>query len=105
MKFTPKAHENKSEREFEMYSYLNAIDDENVEKLGFATVHYYQEWNNEYMVMVFSRFEEDLIDAFNRGCFNYTSKQGAANGLILFRNFVSTLAPTAGLLPPFFRSI
>lgn len=93
MKFTPKVHKNKSDQEFEMYTYLNAIDDTNVEKFGLATVYYYNEWNKEYMVMVFPRFEEDLIDALNRGCFNYTIKQGAANVLILFRNFVSTLAP------------
>lgn len=89
MKFTQNIHKNESDREFEMYTYLNAIDNPEVEKFGFSAVHYYNEWNNEYMVMVFSRFEEDLINAMNRGCFNCTLKQGAANSLILFRNFVS----------------
>lgn len=89
MKFTQNIHKNESDREFEMYTYLNAIDNTEVEKFGFSAVHYYNEWNNEYMVMVFSRFEEDLINAMYRGCFNCTLKQGAANSLILFRNFVS----------------
>lgn len=93
MKFTQKIHKNESDREFEMYTYLNAIDSPEVEKFGFAAVHYYKEWNKEYMVMALSRFEEDLIDALNKGCFNYSSKQGAVNSLILFRNFVSTSAP------------
>lgn len=92
MKFTQKIHKNESDREFEMYTYLNAIDDPAVEKFGFSAVHYYNDWNNEYMIMVFSRFEEDLIDASNRGRFNHTLKQSAANSLILFRNFVSIIA-------------
>lgn len=52
MKFSPVERSiRNSRREYEIYTYLNAIDDPNIEIYGIPTIYYYGTWNNEYTMM------------------------------------------------------
>lgn len=74
-------------REYEIYSYLKAVDNPKIERFGIPNVYYYNEWNG-HMIMVFSYFGDgDLIDGFGKGHF---FEDRYINSLILFREFVSS---------------
>lgn len=45
MKFTPSESSNFAKKEYEMYSYLNAINRPEVEAYGIPAVYYYGEWD------------------------------------------------------------
>lgn len=91
IKFVKNENMKQIEREYEILSYLNAIHNPNVEKYGIPAVYDYSEWQN-CIYMVFSLFEFHLIDAVQKGSFNYTTQDNhkALNNLILFKDFVST---------------
>ncbi|XP_031630080.1 casein kinase I-like isoform X2 [Contarinia nasturtii] len=83
MKFTnntPKAKAN-SDREFEMYWYLDAVDKPSVEKYGISPIYYYNKWG-PHILTVMSLFD----------CHLYKKSTEIAtepiNTLILFRDFV-----------------
>lgn len=59
IKFINKKNMVNAKREYEMYSYLNAIDNPNVEKYGISAVYYYGEWN-DFIVTAFTELKETL---------------------------------------------
>lgn len=92
IKFVKNENLKQIEREYEIFSYLDAIKNPDVEKYGIPTVYGFNEWQN-CVYIVISLFEFDLIDAVQRGNFNYTLQDShkALNSLILFKDFVSAL--------------
>lgn len=91
LKFVEKHNRFISDREFQMYGYLNAIEDgEMVDKFGISKLHYYQEWKG-YMLTVLSLFDGGDLDDLNR-YFDYKNANLAVNSLLLFRDFVSISA-------------
>lgn len=87
MKFTPSHDENFAIREYEMYTYLNAIDNETVEVYGIPSVYYFGKWNN-YVLMGIS-----LLDTTSDRIFK-TNKINELDILIMFREFVSITEPS-----------
>lgn len=89
MKFVDIEHIESANREFEIYAYLDAINNTKVEEHGFPTIYYYNVWEM-HIVMVMSFFEGgDLIDKMRKGFFkNPTEEIKSIDSLILFRNFV-----------------
>lgn len=90
IKFVKKENLEQIEREYKIYSYLDAIENPDVEKYGIPTAYGYNEWQH-CVYMAISLFEFDLIDAVRKGSFNYTlhDNHKALNSLILFKDFVS----------------
>lgn len=82
-----------SEREFAMYSYLQAMEKPGtLERFGFADVYYYTEWKGYYL-LVLSYFDDGYLCSNSKKPFLKTDVgNDTINGLLLFRNFVSTLA-------------
>lgn len=80
-----------SEREFAMYTYLQAFDkSESLQKFGFADVYYYTEWEGYYLI-VLSYFDSGyLCSKTKKNFFKTDVSNDTINGLLLFRNFVST---------------
>lgn len=84
------AHEQYAKREYEMYTYLDAIDKPEIENLGFCSIYYFGKWNDDYMLMAMTLLTDgDLDDKAEEGFFKDSIENQAINSLILFRNFVS----------------
>lgn len=82
MKFTPLIHEEKAKREYEIYTYLNAIDNPIVEEYGIPSVYYYDTWKTYTLI---------VITLFDPG-FELRVRFGRINNLdllIMCREFVS----------------
>lgn len=93
MKFVLDEYRNTTEREFQIFTYLNAINRTDIERFGFPAVYYYNDWNG-YILTVISYFDGgDLVDRRNKGFFqNPSSESESIDSLILFRNFVSAIS-------------
>lgn len=52
MKFTPFEKGAMAEREYEMYTYLNAINNPNVERYGIPAVYYDGTWNDHVLMAI-----------------------------------------------------
>lgn len=90
LKFMKMANEQDAKKEYEMYSYLDAIDKPEIEKLGFCSIYYFGKWNEDYMLMAMSLLTDgDLDDKASEGYLDDSVGNQAINSLILFRNFVS----------------
>lgn len=82
MKFVHSDNIHSACREFDMYWYLDAINKTNVERYGFSTVYYFNQWGY-YVLTIFSLFECDLKNKMKHHTFQ------PVDNLILFRDFVS----------------
>lgn len=78
IKFTPLTNREKAETEYEMYWYLDAVNNTDVEKNGIPAVYYYGTWN-DYMVMAIT-----LLDSVSD-----KHKLNDVDVLIIAREFVS----------------
>lgn len=97
------ANEQDAKREYEMYSYLDAIDKPEIEKFGFCSIYYFGKWNEGYMLMAMSLLTDgDLEDKAKLGFFEDSVENQAINSLILFRNFVSVVTITTKHFPRIF---
>lgn len=86
MKFVLKKNDKTMEQEYRMFTYLEAIDNEPVEKFGIPVVFYYGEFlNGNFIVMALSSFEHSLLEKANEGHF----LKHPINSLILLKQFVS----------------
>lgn len=84
MKFTLLADKKAADEEYEMFSYLHAINRSDVEKYGIPAVYYYGEWD-QLKIMGVSILDNDLEKLVD-------SKQifeSDANILLVLRDFVS----------------
>lgn len=82
MKFTPSKRADVAAREYEMYTYLNAINNTDVERYGIPTVYYYGTWKDNILIAV------TLLDpAFNKKSKDRELQE--VDILITFREFVS----------------
>lgn len=86
MKFTDMKFVDSCDLEYAMYTFLDAINNTNVEKYGFPAIYYFNEWNQHYILTVFSFL--DGGDAYDR-LIKTNHFAEPLNSLILFRNFVS----------------
>lgn len=84
MKFTPVANKKAADEEYEMFSYLHAINNSEVEKYGIPAVYYYGEWE-ELIMMGFSLLEYDL----NELVVSEQFFESDVNALLVLRDFVS----------------
>lgn len=93
MKFTTIKNRDESDREFEIYSYLDAIDNELVEQFGICNIYYYgdwtSEWNTKFKLMIFTYLSGNLAWPARQDYFNSSIGKNGLNTLILFRDFVS----------------
>lgn len=81
-----------SEREFAMYTFLQAMEKpETLEKFGFADVYYYTEWEGYYLLAL-SYFDSGDNPKEKKQFFKTDVGKDTINGLLLFKNFVSTFA-------------
>lgn len=96
MKFSAMENKNESDREYEMYSYLGAIDNESVEQFGLCNIYYYGDWKNEwdieFKLIIFTYLSGNLGQWARAGYFNSAIGKNGLNTLILFRDFVSGFA-------------
>lgn len=91
MKFVLNDFRNNTEREYQIFTYLNAINRPEIERFGFPALYYSNDWKG-YILMVISYFDGgDLVRRRNKGFFqNPSSESKSIDSLILFRNFVSS---------------
>lgn len=80
MKFVCEKNANLAKREYDVYTYLNAIFNPDVERYGIPSIYYYNRYG-EYQLMVLSLFECNLL--------NKESAIQVIDNLIVFRDFVS----------------
>lgn len=59
IKFIYKSNVEYAQREYEMYSYMKAINETNVQKYGITAVYYYDTWEN-FIVTAYPDLEETL---------------------------------------------
>lgn len=86
IKFTPLEDKKQAMREYEIYSYLLAIDNPIAELFGVPSVYYFDRFEN-YMIMAMTLLEP----TFNQKCKNHELEFGDI--LIIFREFVSKPMP------------
>lgn len=84
VKFTPLAEKKAADEEYEMFSYLHAINNPEVEKCGIPAVYYYGEWE-QLIMMGFSILENDLDKLVDSKQFF----ESDVNVLLVLRDFVS----------------
>lgn len=84
MKFTPLAEKKAADEEYEMSSYLHAINNPEVEKYGIPAVYYYGEWD-QLIMTGFSLLDNDLVKLVDSKEFF----ESDVNVLLVLRNFVS----------------
>lgn len=82
MKFTSSEYEAEATREFEIYSYLNAVKNSSVEAFGIPTVYYCGRWNG-YFLMAITSLDSEIQKKSNEG------KVNNVDVMIIFREFVS----------------
>lgn len=82
MKFTS-SHDYKCEakREYKIYSYLNAINNTDIERLGIPSVYYFGKWN-DYILMATTLLDETFNKRIHAKHVNETDL------LIICREFV-----------------
>lgn len=74
------------EREYRMFTYLEAIERPEVEQFGITAVYYYGEFlDGTFIVMALSSLEHSLFTKANEGHF----VKHPINSLILLKQFVS----------------
>lgn len=83
MKFTPLNDEQFAIREYQIYTHLNAINNETVEVYGVPCVYYFGK-ATDYVLMATT-----LLDASSETIFK-TKKIDVLDVLIMFREFVSS---------------
>lgn len=84
MKFTMPEKKNLAEQEYEMYTYLHAINSSKVERYGIPAVYYYGEWEGHDLIMLGLTLLDKEVE----------SKQlleSDVNVLIVLRDFVSAI--------------
>lgn len=85
IKFTSSNHKEEAEIEYKMYTYLNAIDNEDVERYGIPSVYYYDTWNDHILLAI------TLLDPefTNRLKMDRIHKLNTIDILIIFKECVS----------------
>lgn len=86
MKFTPPKFERSAINEYEIYTYLNAINNASVEMYGIPTVYYFGKWN-DYVLMAITLLDTKFDKIFA------SDKIIELDVLIMFREFVSSTMP------------
>lgn len=82
MKFTIPEDDDNGLHEYEMYKYLDAINNTKIEAYGIPCIYYYGQWNNCVLIAM------TLLDTkFNIKCENLQVNE--VDILIIFREFVS----------------
>lgn len=90
MKFVKKEIEQEAKNEYEIYTYLKAINNPKVEKYGIATIYHYNENWNGYILTVLSYFGGgNLLAKGREHYFDHSITYQNINTLIVFRDFVS----------------
>lgn len=82
MKFTSSEYEAEATREFEIYSYLNAVKNSSVEAFGIPSVYYCGRWNG-YILMAITSLDSEIKKKSDEG------KVNNVDVMIIFREFVS----------------
>lgn len=82
MKFTPLKDGTNAEREYEAYTYLDAINNTDVEQYGIPAVYYYGTWDG-YILMAIT-----LLDSNYEGGRRIERKLNDIDIMILARDFV-----------------
>lgn len=82
MKFTPYNKRSSAEREYRIYTYLNAINNRMVECYGISSIHFYGRWEN-FIMMAMNLFDSE----FHERTKNRTITE--VDLLILFQEFVN----------------
>lgn len=83
MKFTPEYNKHHAQEEYQMYTYLGAIQNSSVEAFGIPSVYYYGQWQDLYLMAI------TLLDSQS---YEMSGDDGIVNQvdvLIVFREFVS----------------
>lgn len=70
MKFTCIGDKEYAQNEYEIYSYLHAIDNPKVELYGIPSVYYYGIWNDEYIMMGITLLDSGLKKTLKDGQLN-----------------------------------
>lgn len=83
IKFIPQEAKQKADKEFAIFERLNAIENEQTEKIGIPTVYYRGKWKN-FILIAITLLDQDLEDIKN------TTYILPLDTMILFRNFVSS---------------
>lgn len=83
MKFTPLRIQIFASEEFEIYSYLNATNNTDVERYGIPAVHYFGSYQN-YTMMAITLLDAEFNKKFEDGLFD------GADALIVMQQFVSS---------------
>lgn len=84
IKFVPNTKITESEREFELFKYLDAYNNPKVERFGIPSIYFHDQWQN-YTVTAFTRLEQTLWQLGDEGYFSYES----FDIMLLFKQFVS----------------
>lgn len=82
MKFTPEEDKENAKKEYEMYTYLDAINNASVEAYGIPSVYYYGQWNDCYL-MAITLLDTKSYKMYGPNGINHVDV------LIVFREFVS----------------
>lgn len=84
IKFTPLKDKEEAEIEYKMYTYLGAIDNEDVERYGIPSVYYYDTWNDHILLAI------TLLDPefSNRVRMARVEKLSTVDTLIIFKECV-----------------
>lgn len=98
LKFVKLSEKEHSDAEFAMYTYLNAIDNDDIERFGLPSIYYYKVFDQcdvGYTLMAITLLTGgDLYKRMQTGLFDDTFEHQTINSLILFRNFVGYLIDT-----------
>ncbi|XP_031633974.1 uncharacterized protein LOC116347519 [Contarinia nasturtii] len=79
MKFTPLNRKGDADSEYEMYKYLNAVQNPSVELYGIPNVYYYDTWQ-DYKLMAITLLESNFLEK--------TNATNEVDLLIIFQQFV-----------------
>lgn len=82
MKFTPLKHGIAAEREYEAYSYLNAINNTAINNAGIPAVYFYGTWS-DYVMLAITLMDSEYTDG------RYLKTLKDIDILIIAREFVS----------------
>lgn len=85
MKFTMNSQRAKATREYEMYTYLNAINNQSVEAFGIGAIYYFGSClNGKYIVTGMTLLDPEFSEHIKSG-----EQFTDIDILIIFREFVS----------------
>lgn len=88
MKFTKLEKKNLAEAEYEMYTYLHAINSSEVERYGIPAVYYYGEWEGHDLIMM-------GLTPLDKEVKSKEFLESDVNALIVLRDFVSSILAKA----------